>query len=399
MSTIRYRRNIDCITSDQLHDLREALAAMFELPPEDEHSFERIAGLHGQPWPSYCMHGYPGFLTWHRAYMEVFEKALRCFNSNVALPFWDWSSGPSTGVPAACSSATYVNRSGDTVPNPLYAGPIPASLGGGMTSRSGGIDTRSFDARADGAQTALANPSFSGFQSSMNGPHGGVHVDVGGQMGTVSYAGFDPIFYLHHCNVDRVWAQWQSSHTTALPVNEAALELEPFNMPYSADWKTGADFATTDQLGYRYSNFCFFMPPFKIWDIFKILIDPKWIKQPMKPPVRLVFKSDRMPARSLDVRVFVNEPRPSAETPTSGNPHFAGSVGMFGMSATSEEAMQMKVRSDERFDLEMDISKALAEQCADSQEVSVKLVAVGLDGREVQLPPGGRPRNGAGPRP
>lgn len=386
MSSIRYRRDIDCLTSDQLHDLREALAAMYELPTEDANSFEKIAGLHGQPSPSYCIHGFPGFLTWHRAYMEVFEKALRCFNSNIVLPFWDWSSGPSTGLPAACSSATYVNRSGDTVPNPLYAGPLPPFAGGGMTSRRSNIDTRPFDSRADGAQDALTNPSFNGFQSSLYGPHGGVHVDVGGHMGSVPYAGFDPIFFLNHCNVDRVWAQWQSSHTAALPANEAALELEPFNKPYSAEWKTGADFATTDQLGYRYSRFCFIIirPPF-IGDIFKIVIDPKWIKEPVKQPVRLVLKSDRMPARSIDLRVFVNDPHPSADTPTRGNPHFAGSVGMFGMSAGEEAPMEMKVRPNERFDLEMDISRSLAEHCASGEEASVKLVAVDLDGREVQL--------------
>ena len=382
MSGIRYRRNIDCLTSNQLHDLRETLAAMFELPPEDEHSYDKIAGLHGQPSPSYCIHGSPGFLTWHRAYTEVFEKALQCFNQSISLPFWDWSSGPSTGVPAACSTATYVNRDGDTVPNPLYAGPLPASSGGGTTARRSNIDTTPFDSMATGAQNALNSPTFSSFQSSLNGPHGSVHVTVGGQMASVSYAAFDPIFYLHHCNVDRVWAHWQNTHPGTLPTNEASLELDPFNKPYSSDWKTGADFATTDQLGYRYSNFCFpFLPPFNWWDILKIHIDPKWFKRIKS--ARLIFKSDRMPAQSIEIRVFINEPRPSAETPTRGNPRFAGSLGMFGMTAGDEPAMRRKRRPNERFDLELDISRALVEQGAHGEEVSMKLVPVGVDGQAV----------------
>ena len=380
MSGIRYRQNIDCLTSDQLHDFREAVAAMFELPPGDENSFEMIGGLHG----SYCEHGSPGFLTWHRAYMDVFEKALQCCcDSTISLPFWDWSSGPSTGVPAACATSTYVNRNGDTVPNPLYSGPLPASMGGGMTARRSDVDTRPFDSMATAAQNALSSTSFSSFQSMVNGPHGSVHINVGGQMGSFAGAGFDPIFYLHHGNVDRVWAQWQNTHPGTLPANEASLELEPFNKPYSADWKTGADFATTDQLGYRYSNYCFFLPPWMHWwEVFRFHLDPHWFKMEIKS-AKLVLKSDSMPVRSMEIRVFINEPEPSAKTPTLGNPRFAGSLGLFGMTAGDETPMEMKRRPNQRFDLELDISRTLAENGKSGEEVSMKLVPVGIDGEAV----------------
>jgi tyrosinase len=41
-----------------------------------------------------------------------------------------------------------------------------------------------------------------------NTPHGDVHVDIGGLMGSVPTAAQDPIFYLHHCNIDRLWNLW-----------------------------------------------------------------------------------------------------------------------------------------------------------------------------------------------
>ncbi len=226
MATIRYRRNINCLTVNQLHDLRETLATLYDLAPEHEHSFAKIAGLHGSPSPSYCRHGSPGFLTWHRAYIDIFEKALRCVNANVTLPFWDWSSGHTTGVPAPCAEPTYVNRAGNTVPNPLYAGPLPASGGGGYTSRRADIDTTSFDDLADTAQLVMGNTTFGSFQSALNSVHGSVHVRVGGDMMSVPFAGFDPIFFLHHANIDRVWAQWQASHPGALPAGESSLEME-----------------------------------------------------------------------------------------------------------------------------------------------------------------------------
>ena len=262
--------------------------------------------------------------------------------------------------------------------------PLPGSLGGGTTARRSDIDTTSFDSMATGAQDALNSTTFSSFQSSVTGPHGSVHVAVGGHMADASLAAaaFDPIFYLHHCNVDRVWAQWQNTHPGTLPTDEVSAELEPFNKPYSSDWKTGADFATTDQLGYRYSNFWLSVPPFDWWSIFEIHIDPKWFKKRIKS-AKLVLKSTRMPVRSMEIRVFINEPDPSAETATRGNPRFAGSLGMFGMTAGEEAPMQMKRPPNERFDLELDISRTLVEQRASEEEVSMKLVPVGIDGQAV----------------
>src|SRR5690606_18610467 len=74
---MRYRKNIDCLSTDELHDLREALAAMYALPASDPNSFATIASFHGGPPIAYCSHGAPGFFTWHRAYLMAFENALR----------------------------------------------------------------------------------------------------------------------------------------------------------------------------------------------------------------------------------------------------------------------------------------------------------------------------------
>ncbi|MCH8316454.1 MAG: hypothetical protein IIA64_10815 [Planctomycetes bacterium] len=98
---------------------------------------------------------------------------------------------------------------------------------------------------------------------------------------------------------------------------------------------------------------------------------------------KLVLKSDRMPVRSMEIRVFINEPESSVKTPTLGNPRFAGSLGMFGMTAGIEAPMEMKRRPNQRFDLELDISRTLAEQGKSGEEVSMKLVPVSIDGQAV----------------
>ena len=117
--TIRYRRNIDCLSQNQLHDLREAYQGLYDMPEVAADSFATLGGIHGLPSPTWCDHGDPGFLTWHRAYMRAFEKALQCVDSDVMLPFCDWSSEPSTGFrwrapPYLCQSER--QRSAQTAP-------------------------------------------------------------------------------------------------------------------------------------------------------------------------------------------------------------------------------------------------------------------------------------------
>lgn len=68
---------------------------------------------------------------------------------------------------------------------------------------------------------------------------------VGGQMSGVDWAGYDPIFFLHHANVDRLWALWQSTHAVPLPATEAALALDPFTQPCSRAFFTGDDMVST----------------------------------------------------------------------------------------------------------------------------------------------------------
>jgi hypothetical protein len=392
---LRYRRNVNCLTADQLHDFREALAILFSLPASSPHSWAYVAGLHGLPAPTWCIHGAPGFLTWHRAYLLALEEALQCLNPAVTVPYWNWSSAPTTGVPAACASPTYVDRDGDTVANPLYAGPLPPGAGAAMTSRRSDIDTTSFADLATAAQAALANADFDDFQNELNSVHGGVHVRVGGNMGSVPYAGFDPIFFLHHANVDRLWAQWQGAHSLALPSAEAGLSLDPFVKPCSTAMYTGADMGSTQALGYRYLNFCVtIIGPIVLTPI-RLKLEP-WVREGLQR-AKLVLRGTRMASTSMDIRVFVNDPKANERTPFLDNPRFAGSFGVFGMKANVAPArgkrparaagrgqaqMRSSMRGD-RFDLQIDITAALTPALSGRSAPTLTLVPVGPDGRRV----------------
>lgn len=64
----------------------------------------------------------------------------------------------------------------------------------------------------DLAQTIFNNPRYANFRVRLEGtPHAQPHNWVGGTMGS-HYSPDDPIFFLHHVNVDRLWALWQDVH-------------------------------------------------------------------------------------------------------------------------------------------------------------------------------------------
>jgi tyrosinase len=60
----------------------------------------------------------------------------------------------------------------------------------------------------------MTEPNYSSFCSQLDGNlHGNIHVYTGDgtNMGRVPTAAMDPIFWLHHCNIDRIWASWNAS--------------------------------------------------------------------------------------------------------------------------------------------------------------------------------------------
>lgn len=416
MSGILHRKNINCLTSGELHDLREAFAAMYQLPASNPNSFARQASFHGGPPTAYCRHGTPGFFTWHRAEMKAFEDALRAVGCHIALPFWDWSSGPTTGIPHACRHPTYVNRAGNTVPNPLFSGP---RANGGMTTRSANIDTTSFADLATSVQAAMSEPSFTSFQQLINSPHGSVHGRVGGDMALIATASYDPIFYFHHANVDRIWAEWQLDHPGPLPTAEANLELPPFTRPFTTEWQRGSDVESTETLGYRYRTWCIILPPIRIWEVIRFPLE-----LPFEPRrARLFARARRMQEQAVEIRVFVNEPEATARTRTVGNAAFAGAFGFIGMGTppavepercpecarlghTREhphhhggEAAASEPKHghghghhhhhggegfvEERFDVELQLADDALRALAGEKEATLRLVAVDSDGNDL----------------
>jgi len=234
-----------------------------------------------------CQHGGFYFLPWHRGYLLAFEAVVRDAITQAggpgatwALPYWNYFKSGQNQMPAAFASPEWPDGSGD---NPLFVtqrfGPngdgnvfIPMdqvdenALGDGKFVGPGQGGSQGFGGVATGFAHAGRNPG--GVE---NQPHNMVHVMVGGgddqNPGLMSFpdlAGLDPIFWLHHSNIDRLWEVWnKSSPSHTDPTDSrwmkgpASLGQRAFVMPMPGgrSWTyTPADTTSLAALGYTYDD-------------------------------------------------------------------------------------------------------------------------------------------------
>lgn len=163
-----------------------------------------MTSAEGMAWGVHTMHGMPGrnFLAWHRLYLDGFERRLRKIDGSVTLPYWDWIANPR--IPRQINRAEQLDR--------------------WEVSRAWDAEFLPSAAELD---AVMSRRRFSVFQQRLEMLHGSVHIAVGGTMSGASSPA-DPIFWMHHANIDRLWARWQAAHPRQLPDNlDETLEPEP----------------------------------------------------------------------------------------------------------------------------------------------------------------------------
>jgi tyrosinase len=166
-----------------------------------------------------CQHGSWFFLPWHRMYLHYFEKIVMSLVANMpggpkdwALPYWNYSASATAALlPAAFRSPTQPDGSRNFL---NIAQRIPQANSGlpflGPTETSVNcLKGLKFGNAFGGPPIKNHPPGSAGLVEQT--PHNPVHGTLGasgGWMGGFTSAPLDPMFWLHHCNIDRLWEVW-----------------------------------------------------------------------------------------------------------------------------------------------------------------------------------------------
>nr|Q00024.1 RecName: Full=Polyphenol oxidase 1; Short=PPO1; Short=Phenolase 1; AltName: Full=Cresolase 1; AltName: Full=Tyrosinase 1; Flags: Precursor [Agaricus bisporus]CAA59432.1 polyphenol oxidase [Agaricus bisporus] len=280
-------------------------------------------------WTGYCTHGSTLFPTWHRPYVLILEQILSGHAQQIAdtytvnksewkkaatefrHPYWDWASNsvpPPEVISLPKVTITTPNGQKTSVANPLMRYTFNSVNDGGFYGPYNQWDTTLRQPDSTGvnakdnvnrlksvlknAQASLTRATYDMFNRVTTWPHfsshtpasGGstsnsieaihdnIHVLVGGNghMSDPSVAPFDPIFFLHHANVDRLIALWSAIRydvwtspgdaqfgTYTLRYKQSvdeSTDLAPWWKTQNEYWKSN-ELRSTESLGYTYPEF------------------------------------------------------------------------------------------------------------------------------------------------
>jgi tyrosinase len=410
---IRTRQNVAGMTGNHptLAAYSAAVREMKNLPESDPRNWVRQAQIH----QNNCPHGNWFFLPWHRKYVLDFERICRDLSGeqSFALPYWNWTRNRS--IPAPFWEGTLRDTTRAIGPDAEISGRF---VGRRVIDRclrqndfelfasfrpQGQSSTDPSWQRAVGAEALLERT-----------PHDNVHMWIGGNMATFM-SPLDPIFWLHHCNIDRLWAEWNSrgnGNTSSALWRD--FTLRPFNTLVR-------DLQSITQLGYTYPSLAQTrlaeaspLPPLleRARNSFE-LIEPQVaslgqavsfpVEAPESPlplaaearfgedvaedggPKVLAFVRGIEPPedKQVSVSVFLNCPYLTAETPVS-DPHYVGDFTFFGVHEHEDEMEdEHDMRKSFAFDLTETVDRLRVLEPDLEERLTVQLMPLPLEGRDV----------------
>jgi len=200
--------------------------------------------------PGFCIHNRECFPNWHRVYMLDFEQTLRCADidlggdGNIGLPYWDWTTKPEgkTMLPMLAQKlmAQTVGSQGqglfpdDFLPLTRAGHQVKAIEPDGTPfyktmvwtndldrELEWNLSHRGYDVAGSQRKYLLMHQHRRSSLALDARPHGSTHVALGSlgrrkpgteMIGSIPTASYHPIFWLHHCNVDRVYESFLAIH-------------------------------------------------------------------------------------------------------------------------------------------------------------------------------------------
>jgi len=297
-------------------------------PPTDPLGWRFLAAMHGLEaadgspdtsnalW-SNCQHGSWFFLPWHRMYLHAFELIIQnaLEDDEWSLPYWysvDPDDADKSVLPPAFRD-TSKNLHTDNRSFAINAGvPLPDALAPSIGEALVADVYSTPDGTSAFGGGERATPDFSGDEVGLleDTPHGAVHVLVGddfdadgnivraGWMGSFFTAALDPVFWLHHSNIDRLWQVWLDLDAAHLnPTDDPAWFDTTFSFPSAEGglhtWSIG-EVLDTEALGYKYESTAapsIVGPP----------VGPEEVRVPERRPPQLIGATQKVPLATTEV--------------------------------------------------------------------------------------------------
>jgi tyrosinase len=226
-----------------------------------------------------CQHQSWYFLSWHRMYLAYFEEIVAQTIVSLggpadwSLPFWNYSESLQVNPNARIMPEAFV------IPNDATNGLWIDGREGG-TSLTHPMTFKDVDTTAamnmlafttEGNRTGFGGSAvFNHFGEKQGGlenqPHNAIHNAIGGEAGAMANANaaaLDPIFWLHHSDIDRLWQVWlnQGDRQNTNDPTWLGTEFDFHSSSTQAVKIASQDVLnTTTQLGYKYEGVPVNMP-------------------------------------------------------------------------------------------------------------------------------------------
>jgi tyrosinase len=200
--------------------------------PADPNSWSYWTNIHLHQ----CPHSLPYFFAWHRGYLYYFERQLRAVSGDpyLVLPYWDYYTNPA--LPAEFTNPDPAN--------PLYIQRVNTNVRQALTMAPFASTLINFPR---GASNAF-EPVFE------DAPHNPVHDIIGNWMADMQ-SPTDPIFWLHHANVDRLWVAWvNAGGGRKMPALTQSYWSGSHVYTSTLTLRRSATYGTRTTLGYGYQN-------------------------------------------------------------------------------------------------------------------------------------------------
>jgi tyrosinase len=215
---VRIRKDANTLTNAERDRF---LAALAKLNNQGAGTFQLFRDMHVTAAQNEA-HFDTGFLPWHRAYLLDLERELQAIDPSVALPYWRFDvPAPRLFDPAFIGVSNVSGAVQMSAANPLQFWVTDGVAG---ILRRPEFNTATMPATdttpppgtgpvlSEAATLALgqsAGSRFVDFTGMERNPHGRAHVSFGEMISSIGTAARDPLFFLLHANVDRLWAKWQ----------------------------------------------------------------------------------------------------------------------------------------------------------------------------------------------